>query len=363
MALFDIENVKIKGIAACVPDKVVKTSDLEIFSSKEALMFTQNTGIRQRHVSDRNICASDLCFQAAENVISDLGWAKEDIDILLFVSQTADYILPATSNLLQHRLGLTQDCFCLDVSLGCSGYIYGLSVIANLLQNNRFNKGLLLVGDTISTYTSQYDKSVYPLFGDAGTATALEFDKFSVERWSFDIGTDGSGSDAIKIISGGSRYRTSENSFEFQDIVLNEALLGKRSSVDLKLEGIDVFNFAIRKAPNSILNILQYASLDIDLIDYLFLHQANLFMNETIRKKIKLQKEKVPNSIQEFGNTNGASIPLTIVDAIKDLNLTKDISVLMCGFGVGLSWGSVLMNIDKSIVTNFSLYHLKSPHD
>lgn len=357
MALFEIENVNIKGIAACVPDKIVKTSDLKIFSNKEALVFIQNTGINQRHVSDGNICASDLCLQAAEKLIFDLGWAKEDIDVLIFVSQTADFILPATSNLLQNRLGLTQDCFCLDISLGCSGYIYGLSVVANLLQNKKFNKGLLLVGDTISTYTSSNDKSVYPLFGDAGTATALQFDEFSRDKWIFDIGTDGSGSDAIKIKSGGSRFRTNENSFELQDIIMNDVFLGKRSSVDLKLDGIDVFNFAIKKAPNSILNIMQNSRLDVDMIDYFYLHQANLFMNETIRKKIKVQKEKMPNSIQEFGNTNGASIPLTIVHSLHDFNITKNLSVLMCGFGVGLSWGSVLMNIEKSLVTNFSLYH------
>ena len=357
MALFEVENVKIKGIAACVPNRIVNTNDLELFSIKEAQVFIQNTGISKRHVSDGNICASDLCFQAAENIIADLGWSKEDIDILIFVSQTSDYILPATSNLLQNRLGLTQDCFCLDISLGCSGYIYGLSLVSSLLQNNRFKKALLLVGDTISTYTSKNDKSVYPLFGDAGTATAIEFDQLSNFKWFFDIGTDGSGGDAIKIESGGSRHRTNKDSFELQDLNLQDIAIGKRSSVDLKLEGIDVFNFAIKKAPNSILNILKYATVPIDIVDYFFLHQANLFMNETIRKKIKVNKEKVPNSIQNFGNTNGASIPLTIVQAFKDSKVTKELTVLMCGFGVGLSWGSVLMNLEKSLITNMSFYH------
>lgn len=357
MALFEVENVKIKGIAACVPNTIVNTNDLELFSIKEAQVFIQNTGISKRHVSDGNICASDLCFQAAENIITDLGWSKEDIDILIFVSQTSDYILPATSNLLQNRLGLTQDCFCLDISLGCSGYIYGLSLVSSLLQNNRFKKALLLVGDTISTYTSKNDKSVYPLFGDAGTATAIEFDQLSNLKWFFDIGTDGSGSDAIKIKAGGSRHRTNKDSFELQDINLQDISIGKRSSVDLKLEGIDVFNFAIKKAPNSIINILKYATVSIDIVDYFFLHQANFFMNETIRKKIKVNKEKVPNSIQNFGNTNGASIPLTIVQAFKDSKITKEHTVVMCGFGVGLSWGSVFMNLEKSLIINMSFYY------
>jgi len=357
MALFEVENVKIKGISACVPNKKTQTVDLNLFTEKEAQVFIQNTGIKQRYISDGNVCASDLCFQAAENLISDICWHKDEIDILIFVSQTPDYILPATSNILQNRLGLGQDCYCLDISLGCSGYIYGLSLISNLLQNKKFKKGLLLVGDTISTYTSKNDKSVNPLFGDAGTATAIEFDPLIDDKWIFDIGTDGSGSDAIIIPSGGSRFRTNKNSFELEDILLNDPMFGQRSSVDLILEGIDVFNFAIKKAPISILNTLQFASRETDDIDLFFLHQANLFMNETIRKKLKIQKDKMPNSIEQFGNTNGASIPLTIVDSFNGLNASSNLSVILCGFGVGLSWGSVLLNLENSLITNMSFYN------
>jgi len=357
MASFAVENITIKGISACVPNIKVKTNELELFSSKEAQVFIQNTGINQRFVSDGTICASDLCFQAAENLIADLGWSKHEIDVLIFISQTADYILPATSNLLQDKLGLSQDCYCLDISLGCSGYIYGLSLISNLLQNKRFKRGLLLVGDTISTYTSKNDKSVYPLFGDAGTATAIEFDQISKNIWHFDIGSDGSGSDAIKIRSGGARFRTDKSSFDLYNINPDDVSAGQRSSLDLKLDGIDVFNFAIKKAPTSIFNVLNEAAISIEEVDYFFLHQANLFMNETIRKRIKVQKEKMPNSIQNFGNTNGASIPLTIVQAYLEFDEFKEFSVVMCGFGVGLSWGSVWMRLEKSFVTNMSFYN------
>ena len=357
MAIFEVENVKIKGIAACVPSNVKYTEDLELFSENEANVFIQNTGISQRHVSDGKICASDLCFQASEIIMSELNWLKDDIDILIFVSQTADYILPASSNLLQNRLGLSKDCFCLDISLGCSGYIYGLSVISNLLQNSKFKKGLLLVGDTISTYTSQFDKSVHPLFGDAGTATAIEFSESSNNKWIFDIGTDGSGSSAIIIEDGGARNRSNKNSFDFHSINSENTNSGKRRGIDLKLEGIDVFNFAIKTVPKSINNVLLSASISSEIVDYYFLHQANLFMNETIRKRLKIDKEKLPNSIQNFGNTNGASIPLTIVQAYKNINSIRDLKVLLCGFGVGLSWGSVLMNFDKSLITNMSYYN------
>jgi 3-oxoacyl-[acyl-carrier-protein] synthase-3 len=357
MSLFEVDNVHIRGISACVPKTKVKTDELDFFSKKEVETFIQSTGIIQRHITDGNVCASDLCFQAAEEILIELGWQKNEIDVLIFISQSPDYILPATSNLLQSRLGLSQDCFCLDVSLGCSGYIYGLSLVSNLLQNNRFNKALLLVGDTISSYTSKFDKSVYPLFGDAGTATAIEFDNRSSSNWIFDIGSDGSGSDAIKINAGGSRFRTNKNSFDLVDISIYDPFKGKRSSVDLRLEGIDVFNFAIKKAPNSIFNILNFVSKGVDDIDYFFLHQANLFMNETIRKKIKVEKDKMPYSIQNFGNTNGASIPLTIVHSFNNLIQKNDLSVLLCGFGVGLSWGSVLLNLNKSLKTSMSYYH------
>ncbi len=359
MSLFEVENVHIKGVAACVPNNLVKTIDLEMFSEKDALVFSQNTGINQRYVSDGTICASDLCFQAAENIIAKLNWQKEEIDVLIFVSQSPDYILPATSNLLQNRLGLSKDCFCLDISLGCSGYIYGLSLVSNLLQNSKFNKGLLLVGDTISTYTSSEDKSVHPLFGDAGTATAIKFDDKKPSKWNFDIGTDGSGLEAIKVKDGGARNRTKVNSFDYHYIKKEDETAGKRRAVDLHLNGIDVFNFAIKTAPNSIKNILEETGSIIENIDYFFLHQANLFMNETIRKRLKIEREKAPYSIENFGNTNGASIPLTIVQLLKDKSIEKELKVIMCGFGVGLSWGSVMMDLEKSLLTDMSFYHVE----
>ena len=353
MAFFETENIFIKGIAACVPKKILKTADLEIFSEKEAQVFEQNTGIKQRHISDGSICASDLCFQAAENIIEKLNWQKDQIDVLIFVSQSPDYILPATSNLLQDRLGLSKDCFCLDVSLGCSGYVYGLSLVANLLQNSKFNKALLMVGDTISTYTSSDDKSVYPLFGDAGTVTAIEFQN-KPSKWSFVTGTDGSGLEAIKINDGGARNRTNLESLTYKNIGSSDENLGQRRATDLQLNGIDVFNFAIKTAPNCIKELLEKTEQTIENVDFIFLHQANKFMNETIRKKLKIDKEKTPSSIENFGNTNGASIPLTIVQTFKDQQLTNDINVIMCGFGVGLSWGAATLKIEKSLEINMS---------
>lgn len=358
MAFFEVENIKIVGIAACVPDNLIETNKLSLFTEKEAQVFSQNTGIKQRYVSDGTICASDLCFQAAEKIITKLNWQKETIDIIIFVSQTPDYILPATSNLIQERLGLSKDCYCLDVSLGCSGYVYGLSLVANLLQNKSFNRALLLVGDTISSYTSPFDKSVYPLFGDAGTATAIEFDKNQNSLWSFDIGTDGSGLEAIKINDGGARNRVSSDSLAYFDIKNEEEVIGKKTNLDLYLNGIDVFNFAIKTAPNSIKKLLEKTNTPIENIDLLFLHQANLFISDTIRKKLKIDKEKLPTSIQDFGNTNGASIALTMVQHFSANKLTDNLQVALCGFGVGLSWGTVILNLQSSLETDMSFYDI-----
>jgi 3-oxoacyl-[acyl-carrier-protein] synthase III len=359
MAFFEVENINIAGIAACVPDNLVETSKLNLFSEKEAQVFTQNTGIKQRYITDGIICASDLCFQAAENIIEKLNWKKNEIDILIFVSQTPDYILPATSNLLQNRLGLSKDCYCLDISLGCSGYVYGLSLIANLLQNKAFDKAILLVGDTISEYTSKYDKSVNPLFGDAGTATALEFNTNFKNTWSFDIGTDGSGLEAIKIKDGGSRNKITSESLVYHEIKNENEVIGKKTDLDLYLNGIDVFNFAIKTAPNSIKNVLEKSNTEIEAVDLFFLHQANLFISETVRKKLKVDKEKIPTSIQKFGNTNGASIAVTLVNHFLENKLTNNLKTTLCGFGVGLSWASVVFNLLNTTKFNMSFYDTK----
>jgi 3-oxoacyl-[acyl-carrier-protein] synthase III len=358
MAFFEVENIVIKGIAACVPNNLVETSKVSLFNEKEAQVFTQNTGIKQRYVTDGNICASDLCFQAAENLISKLNWEKDSIDILIFVSQTPDYILPATSNLLQDRLKLSKDCYCLDVSLGCSGYVYGLSLISNLLQNKAFNKALLLVGDTISSFTSPYDKSVFPLFGDAGTATAIQFDQTKKTTSAFDYGTDGSGIEAIKINDGGARNKINNDSLVYQDIVNEGQVIGKKSNLDLTLNGIDVFNFAIKTAPNSIKSVLEKSNKTTDDIDLYFLHQANQFISDTVAKKLKVQKDKIPTSIQNFGNTNGASIALTMVQYFMQNKLEQPLQIIMCGFGVGLSWGSALLTIENELKIDMSFYEI-----
>lgn len=353
MSFSQVNNVHIKGIATCIPENLIKISSLDIFNQKEADTFTRNTGIYQKHiVPNEQICASDLCFRATEEIINKLHWEKEEIDILIFISQTSDHVLPATSNILQHKLGLSSKCLCLDINLGCSAFIYGLNLIGNLLQNPSYKKAMLLVGDTISQFCSPKDKSVYPLFGDAGTATAMEYDNTISSTWSFILGSDGSGENAIKIKNGGARYRTNLDSFNFYKNELDSSIL--KRNIDLNLNGVDIFNFAIKIVPSIVKDLLEKTNLTIDKIDLLFLHQANLFLNETIRKKIKIDKERTPYSIQNYGNTNGSSIPVTIIDFFKESTFDINKNVLMCGFGVGLSWGIVHLETKFKIETNLS---------
>lgn len=232
MALFNITKVRIAGISACVPKQVIRVEDSVRSADYDSSNFAEKTGIRSAHISNE-YTASDLCYSAAEKLISDLEWDKTDIDALFFVSQHPDYILPATSCILQERLGLSKECYAMDISLGCSGWVYGLSSVAAILSQGGIKKALLLVGDARKRALCEFD----PLFGYAGTVTALEYTGNESDKFSFHFGTDGSGYDAIIIPDGGSRNPVTLGSFEMEDID------GKNASFANKNEGNGCFRF------------------------------------------------------------------------------------------------------------------------
>lgn len=306
--------------------------------------FFSTVGIENRRKASVDICSSDLCIAAAERLIAELHWDKSEIDIVVFVTQTPDYITPATSCIIQQKLGLSENCYTLDISLGCSGWVYALSVIAALMQSGSMKKGLLLAGDTILKFCSSEDKSTYPLFGDAGTATALAYVEKDVSL-KFSLHTDGSGYEAIIIRDGGYRHEVTPESLEMKSY--GEGIF--RNRLDLELDGMSVFSFGISKAPKVVNELIEHYSLDKDDVDYYTFHQANLFMNEKIRKKLKLVPEKVPYSLKDFGNTSCASIPLTLVTQVRGELQNRLLQHIACGFGVGLSWGSVYFETDNII--------------
>ncbi len=339
MAFQVIQNVEVKGISACVPKYREDNKNLGLFADKEeAEKFISVTGVEFRHlVRDSGICTSDLCYSAAHRLLEELKWGADEIDCLIFVSQTPDYILPATSCILQERLGLSMDCFAMDISLGCSGWVYGLSTIASQLSGGTMKKGLLLVGDTTSVTKSPKDKSTYPLFGDAGTATAVEFSE-SAHPMLFHFGTDGKGHEAIMIPDGG--FRSFFNGDSFKEEEIEPGIV--RHSLHSILNGPAVFTFGISKAPKSVKAILENFGISKEEIDHFIFHQANLFMNEKIRKKLKIEQEKVPYALAEYGNTSSASVPLTLVARLGTELKAGENNLLACAFGVGLSWGTVV---------------------
>ncbi len=318
MAFITIDNVNILGISATVPKKKITNTDSK---------FIATTGISERRITNNKTCTSDLCLSAAEQLIKDLGVNKEEINVIIFVSQTPDYKLPVTSTILQHKLNLPQSCLCFDIPLGCSGYVYGLATITSLINSGKIKKGLLLVGDTISKTVESGDPSTEPLFGDAGTATLLEYNETALPMM-FDLGSDGEGYEAI-IIQGGSSRDTS-------------------ASEHLVLNGMDVFNFGITKIPKVINGFLTHNNLSINDIDVFVFHQANKLMNDKIYKKLSIPESKTLTSLNNFGNTSSATIPLTIISQQSE-NIKKDTKLLFCGFGVGLSWGTSYIHTSKEI--------------
>lgn len=346
MAYLTVNSVAIKGMSGCVPKTKDENKLSALFVNEEdADKFIASTGIECRRVADNNTTTSDLCYHAAEKLIAELGWKKEEIECLIFVTQTPDYILPSTSCTLQERLGLSDECYTLDISLGCSGWVYGMSVISNLVSSGTIKKALLLCGDTILKINSKQDKSTYPLFGDAGTATALQYE-INSDPLQFHLATDGKGFDTIIIPEGA--YR---NGFSAESLTMKEISEGiSRTNLDIILNGMDVFSFGISKAPQSVNKVIEHYGVVREKVDYYLFHQANKFMNEKIRKKLKITEERVPYSLKDFGNTSSASIPLTMVTQLREELQTKSLKMIGCGFGVGLSWGTVYFSTDKICV-------------
>lgn len=347
MSYLKINHVAIRGIAACVPKRIEENKDFPGLSIEEYEKYRQATGIERRHctIHDGSVCTSDLCYVAAEKLLQELQWKKEEIGLLIFVSHTADYKLPSTACILQERLELPTDCMAFDSPLGCSGYVYGLSIASSLLSHGYIKKALLLVGNTQSFYASPKDKSTALLFGDAGSATALEYNEKATDSMHFQLYTDGAGKDALIVPDGGCR-----NPFSEKSLIYEESEGGnQRTRLHKVLDGMSVFSFAISQVPKSFRNLSTHTDISVENNDYLLLHQANKLICDKIRKKLKFPEEKVPCNIHEYGNTSATSLPLMMVTELRDELSQKKLNLLLTGFGVGLSIGTARITTDKII--------------
>jgi 3-oxoacyl-[acyl-carrier-protein] synthase-3 len=338
MAKITFHGVGIRAVAACVPKEIVNNRDLGYLIPEEEIEKTiNNIGIVERRIAPDDVTASDLCFKAAQQLMADNGIEPESIDVLLFMSQTGDYRIPATSCLLQHRLGLPRETMCFDISLGCSGYLFALSTAFAYASMEGVNRVLLLDGETFSKIVNRRDKVDWPLYGDAGTATLVEKGDFGEST--FMLNTDGSGEETLKIHAGMRNPITPDSCVE------REREDGSiRTDLEVFMDGMDVFNFAISKVPKSIKLLLKETGKTIDDVDYLVFHQANRFMMDFFVKKLKFYPERVPHSIDKYGNTSSASVPLTIASELVG-RLDGEHTLLMSAFGAGLSWGSAIMQM------------------
>ncbi len=337
-----IDGIRIAGMCAAVPPhrhSFVETPG--IFTPEEAQKLLDGTGVHSRRVLPPNLCASDMCLAATEALLSDLAWNGSDVDVLIFVSQDADYPLPATACVLQRRLGLSDSAAVFDVSLGCSGFIYGAWLAASLLATSKGKRALVLCGDTSTRHLVPGDRSTLPLFGDAGVAVALEKTS-GAGPMTFNLGTDGAGASHILVKAGGRRVPTipeeRARSPEEEQQLFKDARL--------KLDGPAVFAFTLKVVPRLVRETLEDAGLSLDQIDFFVMHQANKFILEHLRKKAGIPSEKYLIDLHDFGNTSSASVPLAICHRLGHELTGRSRRMFMAGFGVGWSWGGLVTDVN-----------------
>lgn len=336
MSGYSYDNVKISGIACALPCKKVYTDDYVGYFGKDVVeQFKKTTGIISRYLSNGKQTASDLCYVAARELLAKKKLTGDDIDAVIFMTQFPDYKTPSTAFVLHKRLGIKKECLVFDINLGCSAFVNGLYFLSGLIQSGAVGRALLLIGDAELEHPVYEDHSFSMMFGDAGTACLLE--KGSGKMCGI-IKADGSGYDVMITPCPGARFPKGYT---------NE----REDGLTKKMAGDDTFLFTITEVPKLFKEFFKQFACGWDDFDYCVLHQANLFMLNHIAKRIKLPKDKMAVSIDKFGNTDGSSIPLGIVDLCEN-NITEasNLKLIVSGFGIGLSWGVMAFEINTEDV-------------
>ena len=332
MAYDSVSGINIAGICCCVPDDCRKIADINGKTDAELEQFIKTTGIEQAYRSDiLHTTTSDLCLAAATRLFEESQIERNSINAIILVTQSPDYIQPATACVLQYRLGLSNDCIAYDVNLGCSGYVYGLHLAALYLQRNNINKVLLLAGESCATQKGMVIEDEPKLWGDAGSATVLEKSDNN-DPFEFLLKTDGSGFRHLNIRYGGFRH-------------------GFEDDISYHMSGADVFAFTLREIPKAFKDFYSYYNSSQDDYDVFILHQANRMIVENIARKLKVPMSKVPISLDLYGNTSSTSIPLGICDYFNRhcTDINNETKMIVSGYGVGLSWGVASFNINGNV--------------
>ncbi len=339
MAFYKSKNIKIAGMTCVVPkNRVTVGSFSSVFGEEVTAKFSSATGIKEMYKALPEQTASDLATAAGERLFEQMEIKPSDIGLMLLVTQSPDYRRPSSASVVQKRLGLPIDCSCMEINLGCSGFVYGLQTAMSMMMTSDQKYGLLLMGETASKLVDPHDKSIVMMYGDAGAAILLEKTEEEVSSTTL-LRSDGSRYRAIILPAGGFRdMNPGHEKFLCSDGI-------ERSLYDIYMDGTSVFSFSITDVPKALIDYLEYTDSTTMDYDAFVFHQANEFIIKQLIRKLKLKKENVPISLDRYGNTGGISIPLTMCDAYGDCEC-GDKKILMAGFGIGLSWGVSSITVD-----------------
>lgn len=309
-------------------------------------------GLDERYVASQSTTAGDLCCEAAEQLFSANVSKREEIGAVIMVTQTPDYIMPATAAVIHGKLGLPAECAAFDVNLGSSGYVYGLWLAFQMVETGSVSKVLLLGGDTLDRLASSNDKATGALFGDAGSATIVERAEGNSPSF-FSVGTDGKSYRHLIVPAGGFRQpKTDATRIEQTDSQGN-----RRSPEHLYMDGSAIFAFSTIKAPAEVKRVLAAAGEEIANVDYLLFHQANKYIISTIMRGLQLPLSKTPYQVVEkYGNLSVASIPVSVCEVLRDEIMRERKRVILCGFGVGLSWATCLLDLENVFCSRVTIF-------
>ena len=334
-------NSKIFPIAYHLPAGLLTNDELaRLYEGWSADKIFKKTGIRTRHIAAPGECASDLAEQAARALFQEFSISPDEIDFILFATQSPDYLLPTTACMLQQRLGIPITAGALDFNLGCSAYVYGLALAKGLCAGRIARNVLLLVGETYSQHIHPQDKSVRTIFGDGAAATLIRQQDLS-RIGEFVLRTDGRGAPSLMIPAGGARLPLGQTPWPEQ----TDDSGNVRTQAHLFMDGPAIFEFTISAIPQLLRDTLAANQLQTEQIDLFVFHQANRYMLDFLRKKLNLPEDRFYINLEDCGNTVSATIPIALKRAAEEGRLQPGQRVLLAGFGVGLSWGGVILQV------------------